>query len=53
MLYYYLKENEYANRIFATHYSLTVNKFQSAAVWILTKGDRFSIGPCAKFVGHA
>ena len=35
------------------HYGLTKNKFSSDIVLALSKRNRFSIGHCAKFVGHA
>ena len=34
------------------HYGLTANKFSSDIVRTLSKINRFSIGLCAKFVGH-
>ena len=34
------------------HYGLTENKFSSDIVRVLSKRNRFSIGRCAKFVGH-
>ena len=34
------------------HYGLTTNKFSSEIVRTLSKRNQFSIGRCAKFVGH-
>ena len=34
------------------HYGLTANKFSTDIVRTLSKRNRFSIGPCAEFVGH-
>ena len=34
------------------HHGLTITKFSSDIVRILSKRNRFSIGRCAKFVGH-
>ena len=51
MLYYYFKW--ISERNFCNSFGLATNKFSTDIVWTLSKRNCFSIGRCAKFVGHA